>query len=70
MKSIPATGLPQSFYNGERYPLVSLNVNINDEKDLGPHPINMKTRPGQLSHFHGQLVDFREPLPPLAAEIR
>ena len=31
-------GFPQSFYNGKRsrLPLVSLNMNINDEKDLRP----------------------------------
>ena len=35
---------------------------------LGLHPINIKTR--QVSLFNDQLADFREPLPPLAAEIR
>ena len=37
---------------------------------LGFHPINIKTRPTRLSPFDDQLADFREPLPPLAAEIR
>ena len=69
-ESIPATGRPQASineYNGERYSLVSLDVNINDEKDLGLHPINIKTaRPGQLSPFNGQLADLREPPPPFS----
>ena len=34
------------------------------------HPINTNTRPRQLSPFNDQLADFREPPPPLAAEIR
>ena len=33
---------------------------------LGRHPINIKTRPRQLSHFNDQLADFREPLPPFS----
>ena len=37
---------------------------MNDEKDLGLHPINIKARPGQLSPFNGQLADFGEPPPP------
>ena len=36
---------------------------------LAFHPINIKTRPTQLSPFNDQLADFREPPPPLAAEI-
>ena len=55
-----------NFYNGERWPLVSLDVNINDEKDLGLHPINIRTRPGQLSRFNGQLANLREPSPPFS----
>ena len=40
-------------------------MNINDEKDLGRHPINIKTtRPGQLSPFNDQLADLREIPPP------
>ena len=50
--------------------LVSLNVNIDDEKDHRPspkiHPINTNTRPRQLSPFNDQLADFREPPPPLS----
>ena len=46
-----------------------MNINhFNDEKDLGLHLINIKTRPGQLSPFNGQVADFHEPT--LAAEIR
>ena len=37
-------------------------MNINDEKDLGRHPINIKTAgPGQLSPFNGQLADLSSP---------
>ena len=59
----------------ERVRIISvINVNINDEKDLGPspktHPINTNTRPRQLSPFIDQLADFCEPPRPLAAEIR
>ena len=39
---------------------------MNDEKDLGLHPINIKTRPGQLSRFNGQLANLREPSPPFS----
>ena len=62
-------GFPQSFYNEKRsrLPLVSLNMNINDEKisglALGLHPINIKTRPRQVSRFNNQLADFPEPPP-------
>ena len=42
-------------------------MNINDEKDLGLHPINIKTaRPGQLSPLNGQLAVLREPPPPFS----
>ena len=69
MESIPTRFSSKLLEWKEFVSLVSLNVNINDEKDLRPgpktHPINTNTTPRQLSPFNDQLADFREPPPPL-----
>ena len=77
MESVPTRLSSKLLQWREFLSLVSLNVNINDEKDLRPsaktHPINTNNRPRQLSPFNDQLPDFRKPptpSPPLVAEIR